>query len=68
MGTFTFSYAFKKIVIDRKFSWLTAAVAIYIGRCWDKAGMHKAEMMKGRSIMYADKTSTFPKHVDPWKY
>lgn len=39
-----------------------------LGICWDRAGMAKAEMMKGHSRMYANRLAAIPKGADPWKY
>uniref|UniRef100_A0AC35UFI4 Ntox44 domain-containing protein n=1 Tax=Rhabditophanes sp. KR3021 TaxID=114890 RepID=A0AC35UFI4_9BILA len=83
MGTFTVSYAAKKIIWDQKGYWMMAAGLYYYGKfdlfdlfngdfisgkCWDKAGMYKAEMMHGQSKMFAAKTTALPLSVDPWKH
>uniref|UniRef100_A0A0K0FME1 DUF2061 domain-containing protein n=1 Tax=Strongyloides venezuelensis TaxID=75913 RepID=A0A0K0FME1_STRVS len=68
MGTFTLSYAVKKIIVDQKSSWLAAGVVMYLGKCWENAGTHKTEMMKGHSRMFADRAATIPRHIDPWRY
>uniref|UniRef100_A0A0K0EIL4 COX6C domain-containing protein n=1 Tax=Strongyloides stercoralis TaxID=6248 RepID=A0A0K0EIL4_STRER len=68
MGTFTISYAFKKIIVDRKFTLLGAAVGLYFADCYDRASYHKVEMMKCQSKMFSNIPASLPKHVDPWKY
>ncbi|KAK0410256.1 hypothetical protein QR680_005029 [Steinernema hermaphroditum] len=68
MGTFTISYFAKKVFWEHKFLCLWVPAAYYFGTCWDRAGMHKASMMKGHSRMYADRIQAIPKNDDVWKY
>uniref|UniRef100_A0A1I7YNJ2 NADH-ubiquinone oxidoreductase B12 subunit n=1 Tax=Steinernema glaseri TaxID=37863 RepID=A0A1I7YNJ2_9BILA len=68
MGTFTVSYFAKKFFWERKLLCLWVPTALYFGSCWDRAGMAKAEMMKGHSRMYANRIQAVPKGEDPWKY
>lgn len=38
------------------------------GQCWEAAGYHKAQMMKGHSKMYADRIAAIPPGEDVWRY
>uniref|UniRef100_A0A914RG57 Uncharacterized protein n=1 Tax=Parascaris equorum TaxID=6256 RepID=A0A914RG57_PAREQ len=37
-------------------------------QCWEAAGYHKAQMMKGHSKMYADRIAAIPPGEDVWRY
>ncbi|EFO24012.1 hypothetical protein LOAG_04475 [Loa loa] len=68
MGTFTLKYFFKKAIWEKKTLWASVAVMAYLGHCFDKQGMYKASMMKGRSKMFADRIAEIPEGEDIWKY
>ncbi|KAF8384357.1 hypothetical protein PRIPAC_73499, partial [Pristionchus pacificus] len=68
MGTFTVGYFVRKAFWEKKHYWTASVAAYWIGICWDRAGMAKAEMMKGHSRMYANRLAAIPKGADPWKY
>ncbi|CAI4221464.1 unnamed protein product [Auanema sp. JU1783] len=68
MGTFTFSYFVQRALWDKRGLWALSGAAFYFGHCWDKAGMDKAEMMKGQSKMFASRHVAVPNDKDAWKY
>ncbi|CAB3408627.1 unnamed protein product [Caenorhabditis bovis] len=68
MGTFTPTYFLKTAFWDKRGLWAASIAVFYFARCWENAGMNKAEMMKGQSKMYADRIKQIPFHSDPWKY
>ncbi|CAI5437612.1 unnamed protein product [Caenorhabditis angaria] len=68
MGTFTTTYFLKTAFWDKRGLWLATIGVAYFARCWENAGYHKVEMMKGQSKMYADRTKQVPQQADPWKY
>lgn len=46
MGTFTVTYLLQRAIWDKRGLWALSGAAYYFGKCWDAAGMDKAEMMK----------------------
>uniref|UniRef100_A0A1I7U582 ATP synthase subunit e, mitochondrial n=1 Tax=Caenorhabditis tropicalis TaxID=1561998 RepID=A0A1I7U582_9PELO len=68
MGTFTATYFLKTAFWDKRGLWTATLAVAYFARCWENAGYHKAEMMKGQSRMYADRVKQLPQHADAWKY
>uniref|UniRef100_A0A8R1HHF9 Uncharacterized protein n=1 Tax=Caenorhabditis japonica TaxID=281687 RepID=A0A8R1HHF9_CAEJA len=68
MGTFTATYFLKNAFWDKRGLWAATIAVAYFARCWENAGYHKAEMMKGHSRMFADRAKQLPQHADLWKY
>uniref|UniRef100_A0A915BE95 Uncharacterized protein n=2 Tax=Parascaris univalens TaxID=6257 RepID=A0A915BE95_PARUN len=68
MGTFTYTYFFRKAIWEHKYKWMAVPFIYYFGQCWEAAGYHKAQMMKGHSKMYADRIAAIPPGEDVWRY